>query len=350
MRQTLFILFLFIIIASACKEDDVNIYEVKAYAKANIQEIKIKGLENLFATNICLFNNIAVVETNAVEDFFHVIDWKNKALLWSFGKPDGPNALVRPECNCQFIEENDSLRLVIINKARRLSLVNIYPQMDTINLMGSAKTYIMPEMYLPKEVFLVDKGKKIIGNGGVDGVIFSHDLDNRITTWSNNRPDISKKYERAIIDLIYTADAAVDYENQMIIVGYRLFNQISIFDFDGNFLNSIYYGKPKSIEPIIENSFPSMDNILYYGNHLVVKDEKIFSLYGGEPQRARRERESSGEALFSYMHIVDYNGSLLNAIKIDRKIGKFDVQGNTVVALTDSDDNPNSSNIIVFNY
>ena len=322
----------------SCTEHE-GAYSVKHYENVQEQAVEIEGLDSLFASDICVKGNLLVLQTRYGDKSFHLADLETGKLLRSFGTQEGPEGFKKPRCYCQFLEEKDSTKLVIRElRGNIVNVVNVDELLSHNTLQR--KRFSMPSLHLPKNVFLIDDQQKMIGGGGVDGMIFNYSIDQNRVRWSNERPAIEKNYPRHITDFIYTAVSDIDEKSRTIAVAYVLFNRIDLFNFDGSHQKTLYFDRPKKIEPILDGESPALENINYYAYDLEINEGQIFLLYKGEKFEFEAEAEST------QIHVIDYEGNLHKALKVDHVIRKFDVTDDNSAILAVTDDDAGNTNVV----
>lgn len=338
MNDRIFILICLIIALSSCKKEGISYY-VDNYETVESTPVFVEGLDSLFASRICLSDNTMLLQINYGEFYYHLIDLENKKLIKSFGTYEGPESFANPVCFCQFIKtENGKYFVVEELKGATVSVVNLDSLLE--HDLFKRKRYNLPPVYLPKSIFFVNDKQEMVGGGGVDGMMFNYSINKQQIRWSNVRPQTEKKYPRHLTDFLYTAGSNIDSEQKIFVVAYVLFNRIDLFNFDGSHIRTIYFGRQKKIEPIMDENGPAQTNINYFWNKLAVNKGLIFLDYRG------KELSESYNLDYSLIHVIDLEGNLVKAIRVNQRINFFTVteDNSMIFALTDKDDG--KSNII----
>lgn len=323
-----------------CQQDGNGIYKVKSYNDVKATNVEIKGIDSIFAQQICYLDDVILAITRYGENSMHLIDTKKQELIMSFGKEEGPDNFGRPSCYCQVLKDKDSSLLVV--RELKGNFVNL------LDLKGLAETkqvnryrIEMPYIYLPKNIFLTNGRRDFVGAAGANGIFYKFNRDSREVFYSSERPKLSSKHSYAATDLLYTTVSDIDEKNGIFATAFILFNRIDLYELNGKFLQSIYFEKKRQIDPIVENDWPSQENIKYYTD-LKIKDGKIYLLYNGLNDFEIEDRD------FAYIHVLDLNGNLVKALKIDKPIKRISLSDNSSTAYGVVYDDGGNSNIYKF--
>jgi len=313
----------------SCKSDIIT-YSFRGYEdlKATPYIVDIPD-DNWVPYQLCLIDSLLLLQDED-ESSFHLFNLRNKKHVTAFGEKEGPGSLVDPECYCQSFIAADSTYLVVTeNPKNKLDIVSLSHLISANELL--IKEVPIPDIYLPKSMYLVD-GNKIVGAAGGDGVFFNYDIAENQVTYSPEKPQIEKHYPLYIQDFIYTGVSAFDSENGLVFIAFVLFNRIDVYSVNSGFIRSIYFENKKTIEPVIKDGFPASTNIQYFRN-IKARNGLLYLQYHG------KEISKISDSEETYIHIIDYYGKAIRAIRFEGHVLDFDVdnRGAAIYATIDTD-------------
>jgi hypothetical protein len=333
-KRTIVIIVLFFHLVS-CKSDIIT-YSFRGYEdlKTTPYIVDIPD-DNWVPFQLCIIDSLLLLQDED-ESSFHLFNLHNRKHITAFGEKEGPGSLVDPECFCQSFIAADSTYLIITeNPKNRLDIVNLSHLISANELL--MKEVPVPDIYLPKSMYFVDENK-IVGVAGGAGVFFNYDVVENKVTYSPEKPQIEKHYPLYIQDFIYTGVSTFDIESGLVFIAFVLFNRIDVYSAENGFVRSIYFDKKKTIEPVIKDGFPAPTNIQYFRN-IKARNGLLYLQYHGKEVS---ELSNSEETI---IHVIDYNGKAIRAIRFEGHVLDFDV-GNGGSALYATIDTDSLQNII----
>lgn len=335
----LFIGLLSLLFVLGCESDPYLTYSFanKNFKQSKIIPVKIKKLDSIYGKNICISDGHIIIRTDYGKDFFHVIDLKKEEYLGSFGDEITLRSK-NPMCFCQnYIFQGKSNFPVFIDEAKKIYYFSLLDKSLTTTINA-------PDIYLPTSYFIVDNGKRLIGSQGADGSVFNYNFENSTIHWTYDRPKMDIKFSRDVANFVYTNRSSINEKRKRLVVAYYLFNNIDIFSYEGELIQSFSFKDNTRRKPAInEIGMPLPDTKVHYLNVKTVNDN-IYLYYSGKAF----EKSIDKTIQMSEIHVVNFNGEPQKLITINEKIIDFVItpDESKLYALIRTDD---ASNLIKLN-
>ncbi|MEM9819600.1 MAG: hypothetical protein AAF985_00955, partial [Bacteroidota bacterium] len=329
---------LLIFFLGCTKEHEGLTYQFATKEEAKIQLFPYEHNWLINPEKVCFIQDLVLIyaDEEHLDHYFYLYNREGNFLA-SFGNKEGEHLLYNPQCDCQFIQQEDQLEFVSYDHGSH------YLTFFDIKAILEGKTEIVtrtirgPNLYMPKGIYFNPAHHSILGlGGGANGVVFNYDIAKKELHWSTEKPVITKNYSKAVTDLIFTASSSIDAENNVLSIAYILFNRLDQYNLQGQFLHSIYYEDIEQINPIIVNDFPDPRNKLQY-THVQSKYGYHYIVYQGH---ASSEADGNNPP---QLHIINYDGQPIKALQLPYHIQDFTLMNQDELMLvlkTEKDTHP----------
>jgi hypothetical protein len=306
-----------------------NEKEIKMLEGTNIvindNYIDMKGaiMEYSKNKNILVFRN---AEYNNNKSYYLIYSIDNNKIIKEFGKKgQGPNELIHPSMIVNNEYDNKFGYLVDFGNYKLYDIDNDYNLIYNHKIEWAENLNVLDLFPINDSTFIA------LTHNSKNGLY--------INIVSNN--NIKQLYDLSILSSVnffyaYTGTLQINFKLERMMYAYKFFNEIHIFDFNGNNIKKII-GKDKNrnkgngTEEWLDNPNTSMYYMRSYST-----DKYIYLLYAEERTLSEPFKE------YTIIDQYDWEGNFINKYKLDKSYGILCVDDETKIFyyLTSDEDDP----------